>query len=328
MNRRGFIAGVGTSALLGSLPVAGWAQRADGVRRIGFLGANSPSLQSQWTAAFVGRLRELGWSEGSNLVVEYRWAEGRFTRSPELAAELVRSKVDVIVTHATANVIAAKQATSVIPIVFAAVPDPVGDNLVAGLARPGGNVTGLSNQAPDLAGKRVGFLRDIVSGLRRLAIVANVSSPNAILEMKEAEVAILKLGLEVSTFEIRKEEEFSSLFDALKGRAEALYVVSDPLLTSNRVRLAASALAVGLPTAYSLRENVEAGGLLSYGPNLPSQFRRAADLVDKILRGTKPGEIPVEQPSRFDLVINLTTAKALGLTIPETLLATADEVIQ
>jgi putative ABC transport system substrate-binding protein len=324
VRRREFIAGLGAVAWSSTA----YAQLSDRVRRVGFLGANSPLLQSEWTAAFVGHLRELGWTEGRNLVVEYRWAEGRFVRSPELAAELVRLKVDVIVTHSTANVIAAKQATSDIPIVFAAVPDPVGNNLVASLARPGGNVTGLSNQAPDLAGKRVVFLREIVSGLRRLAILANVSTPNAVLEMREAEVVTGKLGLEVSTFEIRDAVEIASAFEALKGRAEALYIVSDPLVTSNRVRFNTLALTAGMPTVYSLRENVDAGGLLSYGPNLSDQFRRAADFVDKILRGAKPAEIPVEQPTRFDLVINLKTAKALGLTVPETLLATASEVIQ
>jgi putative tryptophan/tyrosine transport system substrate-binding protein len=328
MRRRDFIAGLGAAASLPLSPVGVLAQQIDRVRRVGFLGANSPALQSQWTTAFVKRLHELGWIEGRNLVVEYRWAEGRFSRSPELVTELVRLNVDVIVTHATANVIAAKRATSVIPIVFAAVPDPVGDNLVASLARPGGNVTGLSNQAPDLAGKRVVFLREIVGDLRRLAILGNVSSPNAILEMREAEAVTRNLGLKVSTFEIRREEEIDPAFEALKGQAEALYVVSDPLVTTNRIRFNALALGLRLPTVYSLRENVDAGGLLSYGPNLPDQFRRAADFVDKILRGSKPAEIPVEQPTRFDLIINLKTANALGLTIPETLLATATEVIQ
>jgi putative tryptophan/tyrosine transport system substrate-binding protein len=328
MRRREFIAGLKVAASLTLLPIGALAQPIDRVRRVGFLGANSPALQSQWTTAFVKRLHELGWSEGRNLVIEYRWAEGRFGRSPELVAEFVRMNVDVIVTHATANVIAAKQATSAIPIVFAAVPDPVGDNLVASLARPGGNVTGLSNQAPDLVGKRLVFLREVIGGLRRLAIIANVSSPNAILEMREAEAVTRNLGLEVSTFEIRREEEIDPAFEALKGQAEAVYVVSDPLVISNRTRFNILALRLRLPTVYSLRENVDAGGLLSYGPNLPDQFRRAADFVDKILRGSKPGEIPVEQPTRFDLIINLKTAKALGLTIPETLLATADEVIQ
>jgi putative tryptophan/tyrosine transport system substrate-binding protein len=325
VKRRQFIAGLGSAA---AWPLAARAQQPGKLPTIGFLGANSPSVQSQWTAAFVQRLRELGWTEGRNVAIEYRWAEGRFDRSPALAAEFVRLKVDVIVTHATANVVAAKQATSVIPIVFAAVPDPIGDNLVTSLARPGGNVTGLSNQAPDLAGKRIELLRKVVAGLGRLAIVANVSSPNAVLEMREAEAAAHKVGLEVASFEVRRAEDIAPAFEALKGHAEALYVVSDPLVISNRVRFNTLALGARLPTVYSLRENTDAGGLMSYGPNLPDQFRRAADFVDKILRGMKPADIPVEQPTRFDLVINLKTAKALGLTVPETMLATADEVIQ
>jgi len=325
MRRRQFIAGLGSAA---AWPLAARAQQPGKLPTIGFLGANSPSVQSQWTAAFVQRLRELGWTEGRNVAIEYRWAEGRFDRSPALAAEFVRLKVDVIVTHATANVVAAKPATSVIPIVFAAVPDPIGYNLVTSLARPGGNVTGLSNQAPDLAGKRIELLRKVVAGLGRLAIVANVSSPNAVLEMREAEAAAHKVGLEVASFEVRRAEDIAPAFEAFKDRAEALYVVSDPLVISNRVRFNTLALGARLPTVYSLRENTDAGGLMSYGPNLPDQFRRAADFVDKILRGMKPADIPVEQPTRFDLVINLKTARALGLTIPETLLATADEVIQ
>jgi putative tryptophan/tyrosine transport system substrate-binding protein len=325
MRRREFIAGLGGAV---AWPLVARAQQPGKLPTIGFLGANSPSVQSQWTAAFVQRLHELGWIEGRNVAIEYRWAEGHFDRSPELAAEFVRLKVEVIVTHATANVVAAKQATLVIPIVFAAVPDPVGDNLVTSLARPGGNVTGLSNQAPDLAGKRIELLRKVVAGVGRLAIVANVSSPNAVLEMREAEVAARKLGLEVAPFEVRRAEDIAPAFEALKGRAEALYVVSDPLVISNRIRFNTLALGARLPTVYSLRENVDAGGLMSYGPNLPDQFRRAADFVDKILRGTKPADIPVEQPTRFDLVVNMITAKALGLTIPETLLAIADEVIQ
>jgi putative ABC transport system substrate-binding protein len=323
VRRRDFITLLGAA---GAWSLAARAQQPGKLPTIGFLGANSPSVQSQWTAAFVQRLRELGWTEGRNVAIEYRWAEGRFDRSPALAAEFVRLKVDVIVTHATANVVAAKQATSVIPIVFAAVPDPIGDNLVTSLARPGGNVTGLSNQAPDLAGKRIELLRKVVAGLGRLAIVANVSSPNAVLEMREAEAAAHKVGLEVASFEVRRAEDIAPAFEALKGHAEALYV--DPLVISNRVRFNTLALGARLPTVYSLRENTDAGGLMSYGPNLPDQFRRAADFVDKILRGTKPADIPVEQPTRFDLVINLTTTRALGLTIPETLLATADEVIQ
>jgi putative ABC transport system substrate-binding protein len=323
MRRREFIAGLGSAA---AWPLAAHAQQPG--KTIGFLGANSPSLQREWTTAFVQLLRELGWVEGRNVTIEYLWAETRFERSPEFIAEFVRLKVDVIVTHATANVLAAKQGTSVIPIVFAATPDPVGSNLVASLARPGGNVTGLSNQAPDVAGKRLELLREAVPHLRRLAILVNVDNSLAAAETQETQGAARALGLEVATFEIRRAEDIAPAFQALKGGVEAIYVVADPLMTTNRVRINTLALGARLPTMTILREYVDAGGLMSYGPNLKNQFRRAAAFVDKILRGTKPAEIPVEQPTRFDLVVNVTTAKAIGLTLPLTLLARADEVIE
>ena len=292
------------------------------------MGAATPSAESQWVAAFVQRLRELGWIEGRTVAIEYRWAEGRSERFAEIAAEFVRLKVDVIVTSGTAAVVAAKQATSVIPIVFAAAGDPVGTGLVASLARPGGNVTGLSIQQTDLAGKRLELLREVVPGLRRLAIMANVGNPAAVLEMGEVQAAARTLGLEVATLEIRRAEDIAPAFEALKGRADALYVCADPLVNTNRIRINTLALGARLPTMHGIREYVEAGGLMSYGPNFPDLFRRAADYVDKILRGAKPADIPVEQPTKFDLVINLTTAKALGLDVPPTLLARADEVIE
>ena len=288
---------------------------------------DTASAWGPWTAAFVQRLRELGWIEGRTVAIEYRWAEARSERFAEIAAEFVRLKVDVIVTGGNAAV-AAKQATSVIPIVFALVDDPIGMGLVASLARPGGNVTGLSVQATDLAGKRLELLREVVPGLRRLAIMANVDYPSAVLEMRELQTAARMLGLEVVPFEIRRAEDIAPAFEALKGRAEALYVVGDALVMTHRVRINTLALAARLPTNFNYREYVEAGGLMSYGANFPDLFRRAADYVDKILRGAKPGDIPVEQPTKFDLVINLTTAKALGVEIPPTLLARADEVIE
>ena len=283
---------------------------------------------SQWTAAFVQRLRELGWIEGRTVAIEYRWAEGRSERFAEIAAEFVRLKVDVIVTTWNRAVLAAKQATSVIPIVFALAGDPVGSGLVASLARPGGNVTGLSVQQTDLAGKRLELLREVVPGLRRLAIMANVGYPDAVLEMGEVQAAARTLGLEVVTLEIRRAEDIAPAFEALKGRADALYVCTDALVNTNRIRINTLALGARLPTMHGIREYVEAGGLMSYGANFPDLFRRAADYVDKILRGAKPADIPVEQPTKFDLVINLTTAKALGLDVPPTLLARADEVIE
>jgi putative ABC transport system substrate-binding protein len=295
---------------------------------IGFLGAATQQAVSHWVIAFERRLRELGWSEGRTLAIEYRWAEGRSDRLAEIAAEFVRLKVDVIVTYATAPTLAAKQATSTIPIVFATAGDPVGTGLVASLPRPGGNITGLSNQQADLASKRLELFREIEPTFRMLTIIGNVNAPASLLEMKEVETAAGALGLEVHTIEIRKPEEISAVFAMLRDRAGPLYVVGDPLIFSNRVRISTLAVGARVPTMYNFREYVQAGGLMSYGPNFPDLFRRAADYVDKILRGSKPADIPVEQPTKFDLVINLTTARALGLTIPPTLLARADEVIE
>jgi putative ABC transport system substrate-binding protein len=241
---------------------------------------------SQWVAAFVQRLRDLGWIEGRTVTIEYRWAEGRSSRAVEIAAAFVRLKVDVIVTYATSPVLAPKQATSVIPIVFAAANDPVGAGLVASLARPDGNVTGLSVQQTDVAGKRLELLREVVPGLRRLAIMANIGNPGAALEMGEAQVAARTLGLEVTTIEIRRGEDIAAGFDALKGQAEALYVCTDPLVITNRARIQTSAMGARLPTVYNSREYVETGGLMSYGPNFLDQWRRTAEIVDKVLRGT------------------------------------------
>jgi putative ABC transport system substrate-binding protein len=308
-------------------PLSARAQQTGKLPTIGFLG-NSSSIESQRVAAFVQRLRELGWIDGRNLAIEYRWAEGRNERYSEAAAKLVRLKVDIIVTVATPATLAAKEATTVIPIVFGAASDPVGTGLVESLARPGGNITGLSNQITDVGGKKLQFLREIVPSLRRLAILTDVGNPAAVLDMAEAQAAAHKLGLEVTISEIRRAEDIAPVFDALEGHADALYVCVDPLLNTYRIRVNTLALAARLPTVHGLREYVEAGGLMSYGPNLPDLLRRAADFVDKILRGAKPADIPVEQPTKFDLVINLTTAKALGLTIPDSLLARANEVIE
>jgi putative ABC transport system substrate-binding protein len=274
------------------------------------------------------RLRGLGWIEGRSIAIERRWAEGQSERFGAIAAEFVRLKVDLIATASTPAVIAAKQATSVIPIVFAAAGDPVGNGLVASLARPGGNVTGLSQQQTDTAGKRLELLREVVPGLRRLAILSNPTNPAASLERDETGAAARTLGLQSSTFEFRRAEDLAPLFDAIKGQADALYFCLDPVLNANRTRVSTLATAARLPTMHDIREFVEAGGLMSYGPNFPDLYRRAGDFIDKILRGTKPADIPVEQPTRFDLVINLITAKAIGLTIPETFLVRADEVIE
>jgi putative tryptophan/tyrosine transport system substrate-binding protein len=324
MKRRQFITLLSGAA---TWPIAARAQQTGKVPTIGFLGAN-PSIDSDRIAAFVQRLRELAWIDGRNLAIEYRWAEGRNERNTENAAELVRLKVDVIVTEGTPSTFAAKQATAVIPIVFAAAGDPVGTGLVASLARPGGNIAGLSSQTAETAGKRLELLREIVPGLGRLAIMGNVGNPLSVLESGEAQAAARALGLEVTTAELRRAEDISPAFEALKGRADALYVCVDPLVNTHRIRINILAVAARLPTIYLFREYVEVGGLMSYGPNEVDMFRRAANFVDKILRGAKPADLPVEQPTKFDLVINLTTAKALGLTIPEPFLLRVDEVIE
>jgi putative ABC transport system substrate-binding protein len=321
-NRRDFITLLGGAAA--AWPLAVRAQQAGKLPTIGLWGPTTPSVGSQRAAAFVQRLRELGWIEGRTVAIEYRWAEGR----DERAAEFVRLKVDVIVAQGTPSVIAAKQATSVIPIVFAAVGDPVDSGLVASLSRPGGNVTGLSTQQTDTATKRIELFREMVPGLHRLAIMANVGNPAAVLDMREVQATARTLGLDIITLEIRRGEDIVPAFEALKGRADALYVCGDPLVFTNRVRVNTLAQGARLPTIYLLGEYVEAGGLMSYGPSVPDLYRRAADYVDKILRGAKPANIPVEQPTKFDLVINLATARALGLEIPPTLLARADEVIE
>src|ERR1700730_4213889 len=325
MKRRDFLGVLGGAT---AWPLAAQAQPQPGkLPTIGFLGSDA-SFFSPWTAAFVGRLRELGRIEGRTITIEYRWAEGRDERFAEIAAEFVRLKVDIIVTSGTPQVLAAKHATSVIPIVFAGAGDPVGSGLVASLARPGGNATGLSTQSTDLAGKRLEILREAVPGLRRLAILANVGNPAATLEMNEVRAAARTLGLEVITLEIRRGEDIAPAFEALKGRAEARYVAIDALANASRIRINTSALGARLPTMHGSRDYVEAGGLMSYGPNVPDLWRRAAEYVDKILHGAKPGDIPVEQRTKFDFVVNLTTAKALGLDVPPMLLARADEVIE
>jgi putative ABC transport system substrate-binding protein len=326
MRRRDFIKVMAGSTI--AWPLAARAQQAAKLPTIGFLDPTTRSAQTQWVATFLERLRELGWIEGRTIAIEYRWAEDRADRVNEIATEFVRLKVDVIATYGTPQVIAAKEATSVIPIVFALVGDPVDAGLVASLARPGGNVTGLSIQSSDLASKRLELLREVVPSLRRLAILANVGNPATQLEMDELRAAARTLDLEVAISEIRRAEDIAPAIEALKGRADALYVAGNTLLNAHRIGINTLATGAKLPTMYIQREFVEAGGLISYGPNFPDQFRRAADYVDKILRGAKPGDIPVEQPTKFDLVINLTTAKALGLTIPSGVLARVNEVIE
>jgi ABC-type uncharacterized transport system substrate-binding protein len=328
MRRREFILRLGAVAAPAVLwPLAARAQQPGRLPTIGFLGASTPSTWAPWVAAFNKRLRELGWVEGRTVAIAYRWAEGRGERYAEISAEFVRLKVDVIVTAGSA-VPAAKQVTATIPIVFAVANDPVGSGLVASLARPGGNVTGLSIQAPELAGKRLELAREVLPGVRALAIMANAGYPAAMLELAEMETTARTLGIEVTRLEVRRAEDIAPAIAALNGKADILYACADSLVIANLNRITASALAARLPTMHYSRDFVAAGGLMSYGPNYPDLFRRAGDLADKILRGAKPGDLPVEQPTRFELIINLKTAKALGVTVAESFLVRADEVIE
>jgi len=325
MKRRDFITLLGGAAA--GWPLAARAQQAGKLPKIGFLGAATPSAWRQWVAAFVQRLRELGWIEGRTVTIEYRWAEGRSDRFAEIASEFVRLNVDVIVTSGGA-LLAAKRATSLIPIIFALATDPVGSGFVASLARPGGNITGLSNQLTDLAGKRLELLREVIPNLRQLGIIANVGYPGAVVEMGEVQAAARTIGLEITTLEIRRADDIAPALEGLQARVQALFVVADPLTNTNQVRINTLAAGARLPTMSGFREYVETGGLMSYGPNFLDLWRRTADFADKILRGARPADIPVEQPTKFELVINLRTAKSIGLGISPILLARADEVIE
>jgi putative tryptophan/tyrosine transport system substrate-binding protein len=325
MRRREFFRVVGAAAA--GWPLAAQAQPSGKLPTIGFLGASAASTQAQWTAAFVKRLSELGWIEGRSIAIEYRFAGGRNERFAELAAELVRLNVDVILTDGGAT-LAAKQATSTIPIVFAVAADPVGGGYVSSLSRPGGNVTGSSVQASDTATKRLGLLREAIPGLRRLAILVNLNYAAAVRETGEVENAAREVQVETVRGEVRRMEDIAPAIEGLKGRAEGLYVCTDSFFNSNRGLINSTALSAGLPTMHGIRATAEGGGMMSYSANFPALFRRAAEKVDKILRGAAPGDLPVEQPTQFDLMVDLKTAAALGLTLPPTLIGLADEVVE
>jgi putative ABC transport system substrate-binding protein len=325
VRRREFLGVISGAAA--ALPLAARAQQAEKRPTIGFLGPSTPASWERFVVDFEQRLRELGWIEGRTVVIVYRWAEGRNDRFVEIAAEFVRLKVDIIVTAGSA-VPQAKQATSTIPIVFAVAADPLGTGLVASLARPGGNVTGLSLQSNDLVAKRLEILRDVIPGIRRLAVLANVGYAGSALEMRDVQATARMLGIEVDALEIRQAEDIAPAFAALGPEPKALYVCIDSLVNANIRRINDAALGLRLPTVLSAREYAEADGLISYGPSYRDLFRRAADYVDKILRGAKPGDLPVEQPTKFELIINLKTAKGLGLDLPPALLARADDVIE
>jgi putative ABC transport system substrate-binding protein len=326
MRRRQFICIVGGAA--GTWPLLARAQQPAKLPTIGFLGTSTSAAWGPWIAAFMQRLRELGWIEGRTIAFEVRWAEGDTERFESIAAELVRLKVDVMVTSGAAAP-AAKRMTSAIPIVFMLAPDPVGTGIVASLARPGNNVTGLSNQSRDLAGKRLELLREVIPDLRSLAVLVNIANaPGGGAEMAAVKAAARTLDLEIITLEVRRAEEIELVLETLNGKAGAVYVVQDPLFIATRDRISASTLSARLPTMNAAREFVEAGGLMSYGASFPDIFRRAADYVDKILKGAKPGDLPIEQPTKFEVVLNQKTARTLGLTLSPTLLTRADEVIE
>jgi putative ABC transport system substrate-binding protein len=329
MERRTFLGTLGLSVLV--LPLAADAQQAAKVARIGFLTLNlAPNSHLQ--GAFLQGLRDLGYVEGRNVVIEYRDAEGKPERLPALAAELVALKVDVIVAGGLSQALAAKQATRTIPIVFATAADPVGSGLVTSLARPGGNVTGLSLLAPELVGKRLELLTQAVPGVTRVAVLWQPGVAGERTEkdqLKEADVAARALGVRLQFVEAQGPDDFDRAFsDMTRARAGALTLLQSVMFNTERRRLVDLAAKNRLPAVYPSREGVDAGGLMSYGPNLADLLRRAAAYVDKILKGAKPADLPVEQPTKFELVINLKTAKALGLTIPPSLLQRADEVIQ
>jgi putative ABC transport system substrate-binding protein len=327
MHRREFL-GVLGGAATAAWPLAARAQQAVNIPTVGFMLGGSAASQRTWADAFVQGLRQFGWIEGRTIAIEYRWAEGRPDRTGEFAAEFVRRKVNVIVSGGTEGALAAKQATQAIPIVFAVAGDPVGTGLVTSLARPGGNVTGLSNFSIDLAAKRLELLREVMPELKRLAVLANANYSGAGLELGEIKTAAGALRLELLLHEMRRADDVASAFESLKGRAEAVYVVGDAFASAHRIRISTFALAARLPTMCGQRDYIEVGGLMSYGPNFPDLNRRAAGYVDKILRGAKPADLPVELPIKFDLVVNLITAQALGVVMPRTLIGRADEVIE
>jgi putative ABC transport system substrate-binding protein len=328
MDRRTFLFVFSLGAL--SAPLAVEAQPTGKVYRIGYLGAGSATVSQPSVEAFRDGLRELGLVEGQNIVIDYRFAEGGFDRLPDLAAELVRLRVDVIMAGPTAPAVAAKNATGTIPIVVAGVGDPVELGLIASLARPGGNVTGLSfSVGMDIFGKGLELLREAVPTFRRVAILSNPANPSHALAITNAKAAAGSLGVQLQLLEAREPNQFDGAFAAMaKGRVDALLVLADGMFIFHRARLADLTAKNRVPSMHGVRENVEAGGLMSYGPSTVAAWRRAAFFVDRILKGAKPADLPVEQPTKFELVINLKTAKALGLTIPPTLIARADEVIE
>ena len=327
MRRRDFLALLGGA--VAAVPLAVAAQEARKLPRIGFLGNSTASLEANLVGPFRESLRNLGYVEGRNISIEYRWAEGNYDRFPTLIAELIALKFDVIVTAGTPAALAVKKATASIPLVMVAVGDPVGTGLVASLGRPGGNVTGLTSIAPELEGKRLELLKEALPRVSRVAVLWNPANAYQIGSEKEVQAAAKVLRISVVSLPVRSPEELGNAFAAIpREHADAILVLADRLFLHNRERIADFAIKNRLPGMNAYRELVEAGGLMSFGPSYAMMHRQAATYVDKILKGAKAGDMPIEQPAKFELVMNLKTAKALGLTIPQSLLLRADEVIQ
>jgi putative tryptophan/tyrosine transport system substrate-binding protein len=322
VTRRSFITVFGSTAI--------WSVAARSQQLLPLIGLlnSTPSADQLRIDAFVNRLDQLGWKESRTIAIESRWAEGRPERFAEIATEFVRLKAAVIVTSGAGPVSAVRQATQIIPIVFAIASDPVGTGLVSTLARPGGNVTGLSYMGTDLAAKRLELLRGILSDFKRIAVMAHKGAPGAMLELREAQRTADRLGLEAVTVEVTAPDQIESEIVRLPPRVDALYICADPLLNAHRVAIVTAAHTARLPTVFGERENAEVGGLMSYGPNVRDMYRRAAEIVDKILRGARPADIPVEQPTKFEFVLNLRTAKALDIDVPASVQQLADEVIE
>ena len=330
MRRRQFLSLLGGAALL---PLAGLdtvrAQQSSKIRRIGFLGNSTAALEANLIGPFRQGLRDLGYQEGGNVQIEYRWADGNYQRFPKLIAELISSKVDVIVTAGTPASLAVKKATSSIPLVMIAVGEPVATGLVASLARPGGNITGVTSIAPEMEGKRLELLREVVPGISHIAVLWNAASPVQVIQERETRAAAQVLGVKMLSLGVRTREEIEDALAAIdKERPGALLVLADRLFLHHRTRIMDFATQRRLPGVHAYRELVEAGGLMSYGPSYADMHRRAAWYVGKILKGAKPADLPVERPTKFDLVVNVKAAKAIGVTIPESFLLRADQVIE
>ena len=326
MRRREFILGLGGVAVW---PLAARAQHAGKIPRVGFMGNSTAALEANLVGPFRTALRELGYEEARNIAIEYRWAEGDYSRFPALVAELLAQKVDVIVTAGTPAALAVKAATTTVPLVMVAVGDPVGTGIVTSLGRPGGNITGLSSIAPELEGKRLALLREVVPTLSHVAILWNPANPFHATSLKQARTAAEQLRIKLQSVEVRATEEIDAAIVAMKNeRPEALMILADRVFLHDRKQLMDFVTESRMAGVYAYRELVIEGGLMSFGPNYADMHRRAANFVDRILKGSKPADLPVEQPTKFELVINLKTAKALGLTVPPTLLAIADEVIE